>query len=222
MPNSFDTSFIPQQPLLRVEGTKSRHEPINFALVLAIILFFVVLIIAGGIYLYSRNVEERIIARSAELEDIEKSLDSEQIAEYKRIDSRIGTAKSILREHNVFSVVLDMLEQGAAKNVGLTALSYRISEKAPIVSIEGISPSYQSVYFQMETWRNAFKPLVVRADLAMISLDDTTGVVGFQANITLNNDWLKYPKVYEIYTKGKSSTEISPPSSAVRVKSTTP
>jgi|GEM_PF-2245991 len=200
MPNQFDTSFIPQQPLLRVEAVRGRHEPLNFALVLALILFFVVLITAGGIYFYSRSIDARILARSTELANLEETLDSSSIAEYKDIESRINNAKVVVRDHSVFSVILALLESGAADNIGLTRLVSSARENKFFVNIGGVGPSYQSVYFQLETWRR-ISPLVLGVDLSEISLEDKTGLVVFNAKIEIKPELMKYSGVYQTIQK---------------------
>ncbi len=210
MQNNFDTSFIPQQPLLRVEGVKSRKEPINFALILSLIVFFVVLIMAGGIYFYSKQIDARVLARAAELESLELALDAKDVAKYKEVDSRIRVAKAIVRDHRVFSVILDLLEVGTASNVGLNSLEYTVNEvDGASVSIAGVAPSYDAVYFQFESWR-ALAPLVMRVDSELVTLDDLTGLVVFRAKIALSPEYMKYAKVYATSKPASSTDSITP------------
>ena len=197
MQNSFDTSFIPQQPLLRVEGVERSREPLNFALVLSFIVFFVSLITAGGIYLYQRQIDARIVEKSAQLAALEKTLNSDEINVYKRVDLRISTARALLRDHGVFSLVLDFLENETAKDIGLTSLSYTTNKDNNVeVHIRGVGPSFQSVYFQSETWKAA-SPFVIEMDIDSVNLSDTTGVVDFDATIVIDPAYLKYKKLLE-------------------------
>jgi hypothetical protein len=210
MQNNFDTSFIPQQPLLRVEGTKSRKEPINFALILALIIFFVVLIMAGGIYFYSKQIDARVLARAAELESLELALDAKDVSTYKEVDSRIRVAKAIVRDHRVFSVILDVLEVGTASNVGLNSLEYTINDvDGASVSVSGVAPTYDAVYFQFESWR-ALAPLVTRIDSDLVTLDDLTGLVKFRAKISLSLDYMGYAKVYATSKAPQSDESLTP------------
>jgi hypothetical protein len=206
MQNSFDTSFIPQQPLLRVEGAPRRQEPVNFALMLAFVLFFVSLITAGGIYFYKSQIDARIAASTEELAALEKTLDVDEIEKYKRVDARIVMGRALLRDHGVFTIVLDFLEETTAKNIGLTSLNYSLnSENKVEVRLTGEGPSFQSVYFQSEEWKRA-TPLTEKVKIDSISLDDTTGVVVFNALIVLNSPLLKYEKLLEIEKSMNSAT----------------
>ena len=120
MANNFDTSFIPQQPLLKVEGVKRRNEPVNFALVLALVIFVVALVVAGGTYFYKTSIDREVLEKAQALEEAEKSLAINDIELYKRVDTRLSAAKSLLAGHNVFLIILDLLEESAAQNIGLT------------------------------------------------------------------------------------------------------
>src|SRR5438105_8729085 len=111
MPNSFDTSFIPQEPLLKAEGVRRPPEPVNFGLVVAFIVLFVTLLVAGGMYFYKLQVDKRIFTLRTELQNAEKLLDVDQINFYKRVNTRIDTAKVLLNSHTAFSGVLDLLEK---------------------------------------------------------------------------------------------------------------
>lgn len=193
MQNSFDTSFIPQQPLLKVEGFERRHESINLALVLSLVAFFVVLIVATGIYFFHNKVEKEVHDLSVQLQEKEAILDVDEIKRLKDVDLRIVAAQKLLRNHTVFTIVLDFLEQGTLQNVGLTSLSYTSSDKGSAVSLNAVAPSYQAVYLQGETWR-AMKPLVVDADITSVVLLENTGIVTFSAKIILNHNLSLYEK----------------------------
>ncbi len=211
MQNKFDTSFIPQQPLLRVDGLDHRQQPVNSALVLSFVLFFTAITIAGGVYLYGRQVDVRIQEKSAQLASLEENLDGGEVNLYKRIDSRIAVGKILLNDHRIFSVILDFLEQETATNIGLTNLNYRVNPDGEIVlGLRGVGPSYQSVYFQSGLWANA-APFVQKADMKRVSLGDSSGIVEFEADIVLNPVFLKYTKALEVEKSTLRTEENSPP-----------
>jgi hypothetical protein len=95
MANSFDTSFIPQQPLLKVEGSSRPAEPVNLALVFAFIIFFATLIVLGGVYFYKTSVETRVLASETILKEKEASLRVEEIDRYKAFSDRLMVAKKL-------------------------------------------------------------------------------------------------------------------------------
>lgn len=216
MENSFDTSFIPQQPLVRVEGAPHRKEPINLALVLAIIIFFVTLVVAGGVYLYKLQIDKGVQAKELALQAEEKNLNIDEINSYKRIDTRITTAKTLLRGHTVFSIILNLLEETAAQNIGLTSLSYGGDSKNYKLSLSGEALNYGAVYFQAQAWRSMI-PLVKKVEIISLTPSDTTGVVSFSAEITIDPAYTNYAQLAqeeEQFRKIKEtqSQSINPPS----------
>src|SRR3989338_2164144 len=201
MANNFDTSFIPQQPLLKVEGVKRRNEPVNFALVLALVIFVVALVVAGGTYFYKASIDREVLEKAQALEEAEKSLAINDIELYKRVDTRLSAAKSLLAGHNVFLIILDLLEESAAQNIGLTSLSYAKGEKGEyVLSLAGQATSYGGVYFQSQTWRD-MAPLVKQVEISGITLEEETGIVTFTARLSINADLTRYARILEAKRK---------------------
>ncbi len=186
MANTFETSFIPQQPLLKVEGGARRREPLNPALILALVLFFVSVTVAGGVYFYRLQVEKRVEAKAATLDAAEKLFNIDEINTYKRVDVRLGTAKNLVDTHALFTVILNLLEVQATQNVALTSLSYTKEGKGSVILLaSGQATNYAAVYSQSEAWRSA-APFVEKVEISQLTLDDQTGIVTFSAKLMLN------------------------------------
>ncbi len=52
------------------------------------------------------------------------------------------------------------------------------------ILLSGDTPSFQAAYFQSETWKKS-APFVQSVDINTVTLDETTGVVSFDASIVL-------------------------------------
>ncbi len=185
MANVFETSFIPQQPILKVEGGSHRREPLNAALILALILFFVSVTVAGGVYFYGLQVDKRVVAKATALEAAEKFFNIDEINTYKRVDVRLGTAKKLVDSHALFTVILNLFEAQATQNVALSSLSYTRVGKDITVLISGQATNYAAVYSQGEAWRAA-APFVEKVEMNQLMLDDQTGIVTFTSKLTLD------------------------------------
>lgn len=196
MPKSFDTTFVPQQPLLKVEGFQHRSEPVNLAMMLAFIVLFVVLIVAGGVSYYHNKIVAQNVALAQQLEDKEKLLDANEINAYRDIDLTITSAKKMLHSHNVFSVALNVLESETAQNVELVSLSFAYENLSPILKIEGNAPSYEAVYFQSEVWRSA-QPLIQSVVIEGVDILDQSGVIKFTASIVLSKNSVLYSEYFK-------------------------
>lgn len=221
MQNLPDTSFIPQQPSFRVEGVARRREPLNLALIIALIAFFATLIVAGGVFIYHRQVVERVAQQSQKLEDAEELLNINEIESYKKVDVRITTAKNLIRGHNVFTTILKLLEKGTAQNVALTSLSYVRESKDLVLNISGEAPSYEAVYFQGETLKT-MKPLVTNVEISGVTLDADTGIVNFTAKIGIDPESTTYSRLLEEDMRIRSQLEQATPATASSVTAPTP
>jgi hypothetical protein len=205
MDNFNQTSFIPQQPILKVEGFARRREQVNYALVIALALFFIALMVAGGIYFYQLQVDGRVKARTNELATLEKSLSASDISHYKDVQNRLLTAKQLIKSHSVFSNVLDLVEQSTISDVGLTGLSYGNSKGGVSISLEGQAPSYERVYFQEQVWK-AMKPTIMNAEVSGVNLSDSTGIVNFKAVLTIDPAFVRYDHILKQQGKKEDLT----------------
>ncbi len=215
MANLPETSFMPQQPLLRVEGGNRRSEPINLALVVAIIVFFVTLSVAGGMYFYKTKLEKEVIAKGQELADQEKKFNGDEITIYKNLQTSLITAKKLVDSHTIFSVILDTIETHAAQNVGLTAFDYKKDDTGIKVSVSGQAPGYAAVYFQVQEWRKTLH--VKKVDVTSLALDERTSVVAFSATIDIDPTSLDYAGVLQAQSQkqiqAQNDTLITTPNS---------
>ncbi len=196
MANFQETSFIPQQPLLRVEGASRRRESVNLALVLSLLIFFVTLCVAGGVYLYKGKIVKDIARSGQELSDAEKSFDVEDITVFKDLQTSLRQAKQLVDSHTIFSVILDMLEAHTAENIGLTSLSFAAADGGVQLTLSGLAPSYAAVYFQVEEWRNMVAH-VKKVVVTGLTLDERTGVVAFSVHADIDPGYLQYSHVLE-------------------------
>ena len=202
MDNSLDTSFIPQQPLLKVEGSLRKKEPVNVGLVLAFIIFFVALATYGGMYLYKTSIEQRVLALGQELQTKEANLKTDYINRYKDIDVRLKLAKKLLNDHSAFSAILTLLGKITAQNIGWTSLSYALDPKDGLihVNLTGQAPSYSAVYAQAEAWRAKGSAVVALdalkgVEVSMPALDPASSLVTFSAKLLIDPSYAKYTPV---------------------------
>jgi hypothetical protein len=202
MNNQFETTFIPQQPILRVEGASRSGEPVNFALILSLVVFFVTIGISVGAYLYRNQVELRVLEKGKILQAAENDFNIDEISTYKRIDSRLSLAKKLVDEHVISSAIFSLIESSVAQNVGLTSFSFDKDSRTSgssggdSVTLAGQAPSYAAVYFQVESWR-ALRPQVQSVEVTSMNLDDKSGVVGFSAVLTIDPSYSESLRVIE-------------------------
>ncbi len=194
MANPLETSFIPQQPLLKAEGTSARREPLNTAMVVSLVVFFVTLAVTGGMYYWRSVIVDTVEERKLALQDAESQFSIEQVRYYERLQVALDTAKKLVDEHTIFSTVFDLIERRVAQNIGLTGLQYAMDpQKGTLVTLKGQAPTYAALYFQIEQWKST--ETVTAVELEDFLLDDTTGIVNFTATLSVDPASLHNAKV---------------------------
>ncbi len=196
--NPFDTSFIPQQPVIKIESAKRTGE-INIPMIVAAVIFFATLIAAGGLYFWRTSVEARVVQKEAELAGKADQIDIDGIKELQRVEARLTTGKRLLLNHVAFTAFLAFLESETLKSVTFNSLDYSVRDGAPHVVLKGKAPTYMSLYVQEQSFKQ--NPLVKSVVTSGVSLLPVTGNVGFDVDLTLDPNGIKY---VEEVNKGES------------------
>lgn len=208
MANQFETAFIPQQPILKIEGAARPGEQVNFALILALIIFFVTIVLSISVYLYRAQIEKRVLEKSLILQEAEKDFNIDEIDTYKRIDSRLSLAKKLVDEHVISSVAFEILESSVAQNVGLTSLGFSTTPAGKLIDISGQAPSYAAVYFQAESWR-AMSPKIQSVEVSGMTLEDKTGIVTFTMKLTIAPQYFESLQVLQTQSLESESAAVT-------------
>lgn len=194
MANQFETSFVPQQNLLKMGSQERPGEPLNFSLIVSLVAFFVVLALAGGEYFYKQQAEKQLIQKGQELTAKEKLFDTDKINSYKNLQVTLSTAKNLVDNHKIFSLVFNLLELRAAENIGLTSLLFTQDGEGQHLMLSGQAPSYEAVYYQVQKWRES-KPMMKSAEVMSLNLDDSTGIINFNVKIDIDPKTLGYAQM---------------------------
>lgn len=206
--DQFDTSFIPQQPLLKVEGTERFKEQVNLPLIIGFVFLFISVSVFGGFFFYEMNVERRIVALEKDLEAREATLNIPEIDRLKVIDTRVNLARELLEGHVAFSTVLALLEKITAENIGFTSLGYAPDEKGGIkVGLIGLAPSYAAVYVQAEAWRG-MRELLKKVDMSLPALNPESGEVTFNATLVVDPAYIRYARTVRERSASAPAAEV--------------
>lgn len=195
METRFETSFIPQQPLLRVEGSQRRKEPVSLALLLSLVIFFSTLAVAGGVYFFRQDADRKLTAAKLELDEREKNINIEEINALKLLSTRFEVAQRVLGEHVAFSAALDLLERSTSVNIGYSSLEFGSTNQGRNIRLLGEAPSYMSVYVQTQDLRTL--PFVKDVTVSAIALSEADGIVKFTMSILLDRDLTEYVRYFD-------------------------
>lgn len=207
MANQFETSFVPQQPLLKVEGGQRSREPLNLSLIVALVVFFVTLAVAGGAYFYKQQVDKQVVQKGIELKAAEQLFDTSKISTYKDLQVKLTTAKSLVDSHTIFSLIFDLIETKAATNIGLTSLVFGQEANDMSLILNGQAPSYEAVYYQVQKWRES-KPVIKGVDVTSLQLEEATGIVTFGVHITIDPKTIGYARMLAATNAAKAEAAV--------------
>lgn len=190
------TSFIPKKTLvLKNESSGGTRVSINLFLSFGMIVFFLMIAIAAGLYLYKAVIQKKIAEEGAALEKAKKAFEPSLIADVKRLDNRILVAKTVLEKHTVVLPVFDMLEALTLKTVRFTSFNYTSAKgSVPTISLGGEARSYASVALLSDSFSEDERiksPVFSGLDL------NESGGVKFSFQASLDPGMVSFKKYFE-------------------------
>lgn len=147
MAGDFKTSFIPKRAVQETKGTKSS---MGFLTIIGVVIFFLSLTAAGGMFLYQKLIERNIDRKAAELERNKSAFEPSLIMELSRLDRRIKLAEEILAGHTAPSAIFAMLEESTLRNVRFKNFNFLMQAGVPSISMTGEAVSFETVALQSD------------------------------------------------------------------------
>jgi len=196
MDPKFQSSFIPKGPI-NTAGSLSRGPIIkqrNIFGIIGMFIFVVTVILAIGVFGYTKYLESSISKMGDELEQARAALDPSVIKELSLLDARINATKNLLDNHIVLSPVFDFLEGSTLQAVRFTNFDYASGDKGLSLSMNGQSRGYASVALQSDKFNESkYIKSPVFSDLTL----DEKGNVLFSFKATLDPQIVSYKRFNE-------------------------
>lgn len=148
------TSFIPKGSL-QVETPRHRvgGSPVAFANLIAGTLLIVAIVAAGGVFFFQKYTEAAITAKQESLAKSREAFEPATIEELSRLDTRINSAKTLLKSHIAVSGLFDELEKLTLDSVRYDTFQYSVPAPGHIVlSMTGEAASYNAVALQSDAF----------------------------------------------------------------------
>ena len=190
MDQNFQTSFIPKKPVVKERSKSSR--PVGMFFVVSIIIFFSMVLAAGGLYLYRGNLASSIVAMEEDLVLAKNRFEPERIEQLRTLDRRLQAASEILAEHIAVSPVFEVLSENTLKSVRYTNFTYEFAEEGGgmvEIKLQGAALGYRAVALQADLFsqdKNLIDP--VFSNLAL----DTSGKVLFDLTFGVDRTFVDY------------------------------
>ncbi|KKP56482.1 MAG: hypothetical protein UR80_C0018G0008 [Parcubacteria group bacterium GW2011_GWB1_35_5] len=181
MASNFQSSFIPKGSTTE-EVFKNKKTGI--AGILAVSLFVVSIVAAGGTYFYKGMIKNDIQNLQSQLMEAEKNIDKKTINEMDQFSKKLDLVKSIVFKHQVVSNFLDELAASTVGSVHFIDLSYGNIENGNLsVVLKGESSSYAAIALQEDIFlKNENFNSVSFSNLSLAE----KGFISFDLNILVN------------------------------------
>jgi hypothetical protein len=183
------TSFIPKKTP-KSGGVRRRKASTQLFLALGIIIFLVSGGVAGGAYVYKDFLRKEMDQIWASLEHNKSTLNTKDIAEWKRLDIRMTTLNDILGRHLAFSHFFGVLGEHTLQTVRFSTFSYEYSQDGDAeITLSGQAPDYASLVSQSDIFgslEDIHNPI-----FSDLKLDDEGNVL-FSVTFTVDSSLTKY------------------------------
>jgi len=119
----------------------------NRLIYIGMTLIVFVLVLAGGLWLYSNNLSKQIKADDEQLAALEKQRDSKAEQNLLTLSKQLSLTKQILKNHVYWSMGLSKIESALQNNVQFKSFSATLNEKS--FNVQALSDSYSTIAKQL-------------------------------------------------------------------------
>lgn len=201
MDQNFQTSFIPKKPI--IEENRSEPVSINPLTVIAIFIFFAVLLATGGLYFYKGTLANNIKKMESNLTLAKNRFEPEKIAQLQNLDKRLRASNEILSKHIAISPIFEALQENTIKTIRYTKFSYTFDEKnSDRIKVKingqsvgyGVNSGYMGIALQAEILsknKNILNPV-----FSNLSLNDKGNII-FDLEFEVDPNFVDYKQVLQ-------------------------
>ena len=195
MPESnLQPSFIPHDADLGMRRRSSPAGIVDFAALIAIVLFVASAALAIGVYLYQGYIQTSEVSKADQLERAKAAFEPSLIKDLTRLDDRMNSASKILTNHIAPSAFFHMLERTTISSLGFTGLTFDGTDRGnESMKMTGIANSVNSVALQADLFGKGG----ILTNPIFSDIDRHDDGVHFQVTGTLNQSALNYVHIVE-------------------------
>ena len=149
----FTTTFIPKKPLTDVtpSGAQPVSRPVGLLSSISTILFFVTILIAGGVYFWKGYETKNVVVLADSIKKIEKTFEPELVTKLQSLDRQLKNGSTLVKGHTVVSPVFDLLESSTLKTVKFTKFDVVFDDvKGTQIKMSGEADGYRSIAQQSD------------------------------------------------------------------------
>ena len=189
MDTKFQTSFIPQRPVVPSSKISHTKRTTGFFSLLATLIFLTSLLAAGGVFFYKGYLAGNIKSLGNQLDRMKASFEPQLIDELSGLDARLKTGSTLLSKHLSTSSFFEWLESITLQNVQFTDFKYEASSTGLKIEMRGRARNYVTLVRQSDIL--AENTHVRKSVFSNLDLD-SNGNVLFSLAVTFNPEGILY------------------------------
>ncbi len=140
-------SFIPKRSL----ESGSRGAGAGLFFLLALVIFAVSIISAGGAFLYQQFLNKSLADKKVSLDRAQGAYEPGTIQDLVRMDARINQAKVLFSKHIAASGIFSYLSTQTLESVSFTSFDFKLSpDGSAKISMAGTANSFSTVALQSD------------------------------------------------------------------------
>lgn len=144
------TSFIPKKPIDTAVRPRSGGG-LGIFFFLSVILFLGSALLAGGAFLYEKQLASSIVKKSDQLATARAQFEPATIQNLIRLDDRLVYSKQVLSAHVAPSAIFSLLAASTLSTVSFTQFSYaRTPDGSATLALSGITKAFSEVALQSD------------------------------------------------------------------------
>lgn len=190
MEQNFQTSFIPKKPI--IEERTAAPRPVSFFNVIAIFIFFTMLVTSVGVYFYQNYLVGQITTMDTSLNSAKGRFEPAAIVQLQTLDKRLSAAKEVLAKHIAISPIFQLLQTVTMKTVRYTSFSYTfVTDKSNKINIKmsGGAVGYRSIALQSDLFTK--RKEIIDPIFSNLALDDKGNVL-FDLDFSIDSSLIDY------------------------------
>lgn len=181
-------SFIPKQSL----AAAGRSSGVGLFLLLALLVFVMSLLAAGGSFAYEQFLNKRIADKDAQLRLAEGAFNATTIQDLVRMDQRLTQAQTLLGKHVAPSALFYFLSTITLERVQLTSMDLVVQpDGSADITLSGSADSFSTVALQSDKIGGS----KLLRDVIFSGINVTeSGRVNFAVNASADASLISYTK----------------------------
>ena len=218
MNQNFQPSFIPKGPLTSNQVFEKKRTSTFSSIV--VFLFVLVLLVTGGLYVYSRMLDSEVSGLKSRLVEAEKNIDTKTINQLSIFSKKLSQVKSIVSGHMIVSSLLSSIASSTVRSVMFDDFSFETQANSFRVTMKGTANGYPSVALQEKLFKES--SFVKSVNFSNIGTTEK-GQIVFDVLLVVDPSVFRYNPIVvdKVKTEVKLSASSTPVSTSTPTKTST-